>query len=66
MCWSLVRLVSKITPGLGSLMEVRLGVTNKSNLECICLLPSTISLVLLGLNNKVLGTPSAYSMQVIS
>ena len=55
MCSSSVRLVSKITPrslavcsGTSSL-KVRLGVTN---LECIYLLPNTISLVLLGLNNK--------------
>ena len=30
-------------------MNVGLGVTN---LECVCLLPNTISLVLLGFNNK--------------
>ena len=30
-------------------MKVGLGVTN---LECVCLLPNTISLVLLGFNNR--------------
>ena len=63
--------MSKITPrslaecsGTSSLhIKVRLGVTN---LECICVQSNTVSLVSLGVNNKAVGAPLAYPMQIIS